>query len=169
MKRVLIAAVALTMITGIANAHDGGPGRGDEGVGGEAIVATDGIVFITRASATTSGATEVVAVRPTGTIAWTSTLTSGRGRLVLSDGNLISESSTKASDGTVSTTLTAISTVSGAASWTRTIAGRVGDLRPFSGGTYAVVVTPAATAGGTPARSLLAIGNDGSVLWTVSI
>ena len=49
------------------------------------------------------------------------------------------------------------------------IAGAALELRPFNNGTYAVVVTPAATTGGTATRSLVAIGNDGSILWTLAL
>jgi len=57
-------------------------------------------------------------------VAWTVTLSAG-GHVTLSDGNLIVESASRASDGTVTTTLTAISTASGATAWTKTINGRV--------------------------------------------
>jgi len=106
-------------------------------------------------------------VRSTGTVAWTATLSVGA-HVVLSGSNLIAESGTRNSDGTFTTTLTAISTASGATAWTKTINGHA-ELRPFSGGTYAIVTVPPATAGGTATRSLIGIGNDGSTLFTLAL
>jgi hypothetical protein len=175
MKRTLITTLAFLMMATIAAADGGGhggPGDNDFGRGGaDAIVASDGTVFITRTvvdTGTNTAATTITAVRPAGTTAWTITVNS-HGNLRLSGSNLISLSETRAADGTVTATLTAYSTATGATAWTRTINGEVQDLLPFSGGTYAIVVVPATTTGGTATRSLVAIGNDGSVLWTISL
>lgn len=182
MKRVLIATLALSMIAAVAGAQRGGRGNpagpprgGQEGGprhgGGDAIVASDGTIFISRMSydeAAKTSSTQITAVRSSGAVAWTATLTNARG-LRLSGSNLLSVTEAAATDGTVSTTITAIATASGSQAWTRALSGRVTSLDPFSGGTYALVVTPAATTGGTATRSLVAIGNDGSVLWTVSL
>jgi hypothetical protein len=180
MKRILIAVFALTLVTGAAFAQHGpgGPGGpagdhgpGDRGPEGGLIVGSDGTVFLIQPSSTSTSAAPsftVKAIRSSGSTAWTATF-NGPGHLELSGSNLLQVSSTTASDGTVSSTITAISAASGTVAWTRTLSGRVQELRPFSGGTYAVAVVPAATSGGTATRSLVAIGNDGSVLWTVSI
>ena len=157
----------------------GGMGSGPGGMagfdgghdGGEAIVGSDGTLYIqstTVASGAATNATKVTAIRPSGAIAWTATVT-GRDRLVLSGTNLIVLSETKATDGTVTSTLSAISTTTGAAAWTRILAGRVVELEPFSGGTYAIIGTPAPTSGGTATRSVVGISNDGSVLFTTPI
>jgi len=172
MKRILITTFAITMLAAIAGANNGG-GHGPEGYGGEAgaIVASNGTIFVTSSTidtGTRTSTTTIKAVSSSGSILWTATL-SNAGRLELSDGNLIATNTTSASDGTVSTTLTAISTSSGSVAWTRTLNGRVTSLEPFSAGTYAIVVVPATTSGGSATRSLVAIGNDGSVLWTVSL
>jgi hypothetical protein len=190
MRKSLFAAVtvALIAVAGFAQGHGpgmrapgmagpgtGGPemGRGDgPGFGAGLVVASDGTVFIvTEVPGTTpgTGTTTIMAVRPTGTTAWTATLANGHGRLELSGSNLLSVAETKATDGTFSSTITAISTTSGATAWSKTIAGHVGGLTPFSGGTYAVVVVPATTSGAAATRSLVAIGNDGSILWTVAL
>ena len=100
-------------------------------------------------------------------MAWTATL-SAPGHVILSDGNLIVANATRASDGTVTTTLTAISTASGAMAWTKTINGHA-ELFPFSGGTYAMVVVPPTTSGGTATRSLIGISNSGSTLFTLAL
>ncbi|MCU1244611.1 MAG: hypothetical protein JWN02_521 [Acidobacteria bacterium] len=188
MKRLLIAVFAMTLVAGAAAAnegHGGGPGPGNNGPadlgrdGGEhgAIVGSDGTVYVVKAtSTTTNGSTtvtrQVVAIRSTGTTAWTVTLPAGARDLELSGSNLltVTESSTTTGGITTATsTLTAISTNSGATAWTRTIDGRVGELTPFSGGTYVFVTKPATTSGGSATHSLVAVGNDGAVLWTVSL
>jgi len=175
MKRASILAVAaLLLITGVAVADHRGPGgpggQGpDGGFGGGAIVGSDGTIYITSESTTNGTNTEsVTAISSTGAKKWTATL-SGHGRLLLSDGNLIQASETRNSDGTFTTTLTAISTASGSTAWTKTVSGRITELIPFNGGTYAFVVTPATTSGGAATRSIVAYGNDGSVLWTVAL
>jgi hypothetical protein len=68
----------------------------------------------------------------------------------------------------VTTTLTALSTASGATAWTKSISGRV-ELFPFNSGTYAIVVVPAAKSGGTATRSLMGISNNGSTLFTLAL
>jgi hypothetical protein len=176
MKKFLIATFALSMLVSVARANDGhggpaGPPPVFDGGrdGGEAIVGSDGSIYLTSTTVTSGAATtKVVAVRSTGTIAWTATLPSGSGPLLLSGSNLITETAARASDGTVTTTLNAISTASGSAAWTRALTGRV-SLHPFSGGTYAIIEVPPATAGGTATRSLSGIGNDGSVLFTLTL
>ena len=171
MKRVLITTLALTMLAMVASANEGG-GRGPEGFGGgDAIVASNGTIFVTSSTidtGTRTSTTTIKAISSSGALLWTASL-SNAGRLELSGSNLIASNETRASDGTVSTTLTAVSTSSGSVAWTRTLTGRVTSLEPFSAGTYAIVVVPATTSGGSATRSLVAIGNDGSVLWTVSL
>ena len=173
MKRNLIAVLTLVLLSTSAFAQQGrGGDRGQGGPGGapggHAIVAPDGTIFITRDSAT-EGSFELVAIRPTGTTAWTATIT-GRSNLQLSGSNLLQVSQTQATETTpATTTIRAISTSSGQVAWTATLNGRVTSLEPFSGGTYAIVVTPAATAGGAATRSLVAISNSGPTLWTVAL
>lgn len=163
MKRTSVVFLAMMMAATIASAqHGGGPGRGPEGgehgPGGAAIVGSDGTIFL-------ANGTTITAVRSTGTVAWTATVS---GHAILSDGNLIVESATRNSDGTVTTTLTAISTASGATAWTKTINGHA-ELFPFSGGTYALVVVPPTTSGGTATRSLIGISNSGATLFTLAL
>src|SRR2546423_6243928 len=172
MKKISVVFLALLMAATVASAqHGGGPGpnhgpEGDHGAGGpggHAIVGSDGTIYISSVTVDTTANTatqKITAVRPAGTVAWTATL-SAAGHVTLSDGNLIVESASRASDGTVTTTLTAVSAASGATAWTKTITGHV-ELFPFSGGTYAVVVVPPATQGGTATRSLIGISNSGS-------
>jgi len=175
MKKALTLTFAVLLLASVASAQHGGPGGpgggGPGGPEGHAIVGSDGTIYLTSVTVdptTRTSSTKVTAVRSTGTVAWTATVANARG-FELSGSNLITVTETTASDNTVSSTLTALSINSGAVTWTRTLAGRAGQLTPFSGGTYVFVVVPPATSGGTATRSLVAIGNDGSVLWTLSL
>lgn len=162
MKKVLIATLTLLLVAGAAMAQRGGGDRGHEGGFGGLIVASNGTVFITsvtRDSATETATTTITAVSTSGAKAWTATLANG-GHLTLSGNNLLSV------DGS---TVTAINTATGATAWTLTQTGRITELEPFSGGTYAIVVTPAATSGAAATRALIAISSSGTVLWSVSL
>jgi len=173
-KTFALTFVLFLLLASMASAqHRGGPGGGpgDPGPGGHAIVGSDGTIYLETVTVDTTArtsSTKLTAVRPTGTIAWTATVANAHG-FELSGSNLITATRSEAADGTVSTTLTAISTSSGAVAWTRTLTGNAGELQPFANGTYVFVVVPPATSGGTATRSLVAIGNDGSVLWTLSL
>lgn len=177
MRKPFFAAIALVMIAAVAGANDHGGGaggtehgQGGPGFEGHAIVGADGTLYLTSESASNGTVTvSVKALRSNGSTAWTITLPAGARDLRLSGGNLLTTTSTKASDGTVSSTLTAISTASGATAWTKTIAGRIGDLVPFSGGTYVFVTVPATTSGGSATHSIVAVDNNGNTLWTVTL
>jgi outer membrane protein assembly factor BamB len=184
MKRFIIA-VAVAALATVAGAHDGGGGgRGPGGPGpggpgfddrrpGGLIIATDGTVFVRKATSSGTTTTEQVqAISASGTTLWTATLPTGAERLTLSGNNLIAvsdTSTTSANITTVTSTLTAINTATGAIAWTLTIDGRIDELRPFSGGTYAVVTTPATTSGGTATRTLKAISSSGAILWSIAL
>jgi outer membrane protein assembly factor BamB len=183
-KRLLLSMLFVTMTAGLAfaNGHGGpggagGPGGGPgdfgrEG-GGPLLVGSDGTVYIVRAAASSTAANpveELVAIRSTGTTAFTVTLPSGAHGVELSGTNLLTVVNTTASGATSPTSqIVAISTATGATAWTLNIDGRVASLEPFSGGTYVVVVKPATTSGGTATRTLEAVSNSGSVLWSVAI
>jgi len=180
MKKVFAVFFTVTlMIAGAAVAQMGhgappppfGPGgdHGPGGPGGGLVVGSDGTVYVTSTTVSNNTAsTTIKAIRATGTTAWTATVT-GAVRPLISDGNLLYVTHTEAADGTVTSTINAISASTGAAAWTRSLGGHIAELRPFSNGTYAVTVTPPATSGGTPTRTLTAVGNDGSILWTQSL
>jgi len=172
MKRALIITFALTMLAAVGYAQGHGPEHGPGGgpgggFGGPAIIGSDGTVYVTKAS-TTADSVDVVAISSTGTTIWTKTL-ADHGGLRLSNNNLISVSTTKATDGTVSSAISALSITTGAVAWTHTVSGHADVIGSFAGGTYFSVVVPPATQGGTATRSLVAISNSGTVLWTVSL
>jgi hypothetical protein len=158
----------------VANEHGGGPGggpgRGFEG-DGHLDVAADGTVIIIRAAASSTTANpvaEVVAIR-NGAIAWTSTLPSTRTDVEISGTQVLEVYDTTATGATTpTTTIRALSLSTGAQAWTLNITGRVTDLTPYSGGTYAVVIIPPTTTGGTATRNLVAISSAGVVTSTVS-
>jgi hypothetical protein len=179
MKKTSIVVLALLMVATFAVANDHGapggpgpfePGRGIEG-DGHLSVAADGTAVITRAAASSTTANpvaEVIAIR-NGAIAWSATLPSPRTDVELSGAQVIEVTDTAASRASTPTTgLTALSVSTGAQAWTLAMTGRVNDLTPFSGGTYAVVVIPATTTGGTATRNLVAISSSGTVLSTVA-
>lgn len=150
---------------GMGGSEDFGRG-GDEGL----LFSSDGTVYIVRSMSTTTTAAEMVAISSSGVVVWRSAMTSGRGHLVLSGSNLINVTGNAATTTAAATsTLTAMSAATGTQVWMLTFDGRVGDLRPFSGGTYAVVVAPSATAGTAPSRMLVGISNSGTVLFKVAI
>src|SRR5262245_32346352 len=176
MKKISVVFAALLLVAAMASAQHPGPppggdrGPGPGGPGGGAIVGSDGTIYLSSVTVDTTANTathKITAVRSTGTVAWTATLSSP-GHVVLSDGNLIVESESRASDGTFTTTLTAIAAASGSTAWTKTINGHA-ELFPFSGGTYALVVVPPATSGGTATRSLIGISNSGGTLFTLAL
>jgi hypothetical protein len=174
MKKTAIAVLALLMIAtfAVADGH-GGPGAGGRGPvgGGYLDVASDGTVIITRAAAGSTAAApvaEVVAIR-NGAIVWTSTLPSLHTDIEPSGTQLLEAYDTTATGATTpTTTIRALSLATGAQAWTLNITGRVSDLTPFSGGTYAVVIIPATTTGGTATRNLVAISSTGVVTSTVA-
>jgi hypothetical protein len=179
MKKTGIAVLALLMIAtfAVADGH-GGPGGPAGGPGGRGIegdghlnVAADGTVIVRRAAASSTTANpvaEVIAIR-NGAIAWSATLASPRTEVELSGSQVIEVTDTTASGASTPTTgLTALNVSNGAQAWTLSINGRVEDLTPFSGGTYAVVIIPATTTGGTATRNLVAISSTGVVTSTVA-
>ena len=92
-----------------------------------------------------------------------------RSEVVLSGSQVIEVTDTTASGASTPTTgLTAFNVSNGSQAWTLSITGRVEDLTPFSGGTYAVVIIPATTTGGTATRNLVAISSTGAVTSTVA-
>jgi len=178
MKKTGIAVLALLMVAtfAVANEHGGGPGPaggpGGHGEGGGYLdVASDGTVIITRAAANSTATTpvaELVAIR-NGAVAWTATLPSPRTDAEVSGTQVIEVNEpTPAAGATPTTTLTALSISNGAQAWTLNITGRVNSLTPFNGGTYAVVIIPAATSGGTATRNLVAISSSGVITATVA-
>ena len=177
MKKFTIA-VAIMMLAAVAFANGpehGGPSGlvpADFGPGG-VMVDSNGTVYLTIETAagthTTAPTFAIKAISSSGSVLWTSANFSDE-HFDLINSNLIAVNNTRATSTTAaSSTITALSTASGATAWTLTIDGIVTDIHPFSGGFYAIVVTPPATSGGTASRSLDAISNSGSILWKLAL
>ncbi len=167
----------------------GGMSGGNFGsmMGQGVTVGSDGVVYTLRTragSGTASPAVEVVAIRPSGTIAWSTAVDDGTTRVKVS-GNLLLVASGAEDMGMDSGTsnddenseLVALSTASGSVQWKLDIDGFVTSLEPFAGGTYISVASGFGNGGmngGTGGmsgltRTLLAVGPDGKVLWTVQL
>jgi hypothetical protein len=177
MKKFSIA-IAIMMLAAVAFANgpehggSGGFGPADFGPGG-IIVDSNGTAYLTFETAagthTTAPTFAIKAISSSGSVLWTSANFSGE-HFDLVNSNLVAVNSTRATSTTAaSSTITALSTASGTTAWTLTIDGVVTDIHPFSGGFYAIVVTPPATSGGTPSRSLDAVSNSGSILWKLAL
>jgi len=181
------------MTRGTNGGMNGGSMMGDMGGGmGQSLtVGTDGVVYTLRASAaatTQIPAVEVVAIRPTGAVAWTTKIEGRMTRLTLSDSLLLVTSGsgdmgmdgwTDAEDDDVSR-LIALSVTTGSVQWQLELDGFAGALEPFSGGVYALVIQhDGANSGngmhngsrGTTLmkRSITAIDNAGKVRWSTDL
>jgi hypothetical protein len=167
---MIISGSAFADGPGGQGGQPGGPRPGDGGPGAGIIVGSDGAAYVTKSTTDTAGVTTTTlsAITAAGATAWTVTL-ADRGPIVLSGTTLFTESETRATDGTVTSTLTGRSTTSGAVLWTRTFTGHLGELRPVNGGVYAVLSVPPATTGAAPTRSLLSISSSGATLFTVAL
>jgi hypothetical protein len=170
----LSMAIAVMMFAALAFANGPEHGGGDGGFPGDGFaVDSNGTIYLTVETAVGTSKTAptfaIKAISSTGATLWTSASFSGE-HFELVNSNLIAVNVTRQTSTTAaSSTITALSTATGTQAWTLTIDGVVTDVHPFSGGFYAIVVTPAATTGGTPTRTLEAISNSGTVLWKVTL
>ncbi len=172
-----------------------GMGIGMGTVMGQALtVGADGTVYLVRTTQSTGSTTvarQLTAIRPSGVVAWSAPIDTGMTRVKLSgDLVLVSNGGDMGMNGTMNgggmnggTTnddthgsLVAYSATAGSQQWKIDIDGFVAALEPFSGGTYVSVVKPNFASNGTGmnggtvmSRTLLAVGPNGNVLWTVSL
>lgn len=176
----------------------GGMGNGMSGTGfglmggamGQALtVGSDGVVYTLRTTATSGSsvpAVQVVAIRPSGTVAWSTSVDGGMTRVKLSGNVLLIANGGEdmgmnngpATANDDKSQLVALSTASGSVQWTLDVDGFVSSLEPFSGGTYAIVVKGDFAKGGMTGntgstngmtRTLVAVGPDGKILWSVPL
>jgi hypothetical protein len=160
------------------------------GAMGQALtVGTDGVVYTQRVTTVAGQASsfEVVAIRPSGTVAWSAKRDGGMSRLQLS-GNLVLVASGNGDSGLNGGTqaaadksqLVALSAASGSVQWKLDVDGFVTALEPFSGGTYVLLAKHDATNAGTGMygasngatsmkRTVAAIDNTGKVLWSLDL
>lgn len=207
---LLVAQIATAQMMGGGNHNGSTPSAGPGGMNGNGgmngtggmdagygamgrvlTAGTDGVVYTQRVTAVAGQATalEIIAIRPTGTVAWTANLDGGMSRLQLSGDLVLAASgngdSNMGMNGGVQATddksqLVALSTASGSAQWKLDLDGFVTALEPFSGGTYVLLAKHDATTAGTGMygasngttpmkRTVAAIDNSGKVLWIVDL
>jgi outer membrane protein assembly factor BamB len=157
-------------------------GGGMQGMEMTLPVADDGTVLVVRRAGSSTVATELAAVRPSGTVAWTHAFENANvasieivGTNVVIASHGLSAATTPAIVGH----LVALSIASGAQQWKLDLDGYAMGLTPFDGGMYVLVVKPAIQTrtpgsgmpGGdmTRGRTLVAIGNDGKVAWSLPL
>ncbi len=173
--------------------------RGDGTLGGMmpggAIVGSDGTIFLVRQTDSNNDGLftpEVVAIRPTGATAWTAALERGMVtlRLSVSGSNLLAAwqayevgmGSDLDPNATPKSQLVAFSALTGVVAWRLDIEGFIADIEPFSGGTYVVTAKRpdfdempgrggmhAPGDGQNGSSQLIAVNNDGKILWTVPL
>lgn len=194
----LLSTAAIAQMMGGGGNHPGYGGvtgnmtgmAGMVGMGNhrDLIVGSDGTVYTIRISnlGTTQAPTfEVVATRPSGATGWTASVDAGMTFIELSGTNLLVTTSPHGFNSgsaqipvATSSKIVALSAASGSVQWTLPLDGFAFDIEPFAGGTYVIVVKPAESstnAGGFRGmmsygtRTLVAVGNDGKVLWSVPL
>lgn len=178
---------------GMNGGMNGGGMMGDmgSGMGRSLTVGTDGVVYTLRAPVTTTTQTpsvDVVAIRPTGTTAWTTKIEGRMTRLELSGSLLLVASGAgdmgmdgwNESGGNDASRLIALSAASGSTQWQLDLDGVVSAIEPFSGGIYALTVQHDGINTGngmhngsngstSMKRSVAAIDNAGKVLWSIDL
>jgi PQQ-like domain len=176
----------------------GGMGNGMTGTGfglmggamGQALtVGSDGVVYTLRTTTATGSsvpAVQVVAIRPSGTVAWSASVDGGMTRVKLSGNVLLiadggedmGMNNGTATDDNGKSRLVGLSAASGSVQWTVDLDGFVSSLEPFSGGTYVIIVKGDFANGGMTGttggqngmtRTLLAVGPDGKILWSLPL
>ena len=151
------------------------------------LVGDDGTAYVVHVDdATTPAKFELVAVRPSGAVAWTTPVGSAASSIHLSGMLLLVAThpvgfSWRQPPAEPGSAIRALSTASGLEQWTVQLDGFVFDMEPFSGGTYVLVAKPGPTPPSGPANGpsnparpcgtlqLLAIGNDGTILWSATL
>lgn len=200
-RTITLAALALSLLAQMAAGQMMGGGGNHQGLQpsnppgamgvmrNSLVVGTDGVIYTLRIAATTAEPprVEVIAIRPSGAIAWTTKLDAGMSHLELS-GNLVLVTSGDGDmgmdgwSGTVDDTarLVALSAASGTVQWQVDLDGFAAALEPFSGGVYVLIMQRDRTntgngmhngSNGTRSmkRSVAAIDNAGKILWRLDL
>lgn len=195
MKRAAISALLVILTASIAAAQmmpGGGMHRGSNPPGGSAgsmtpmagmenslVVGTDGVLYVVRnvLSATSTPAGEVVAIRPSGTIAWTAKLQSivhrvefAGSSVLVATGPAMGGMGRWPAGGALTSSVVALSAASGAVVWQTALDGVVTGIEPFATGTYVLIHVPnVSSATMSVKRSVVAIDNAGKVIWKVEL
>jgi hypothetical protein len=192
MKRITFFIVV--MLLSLAAAVVAGPSRsiGGLGLGNAAaenlIVAPDGSAYVIQVAPPTESLParlEAVAVRA-GAVVWRADVSSDLEEIVLSGDRLLivtkpSQFGWRNQGPARGSTLIAISTLTGAELWKLALEGIVKEIEPVAGGAYLTLAMPEdwVPQGPSPGpggglglhapRALVAIGSNGSLLWTVAL
>ena len=152
------------------------------------VVGTDGVVYTMRTSATATQTrtTEIVAIRPSGTIAWTTKIDGGMSQVVLS-GNLLfvtsySDMGRAGRSGAIDQTprLIALSPTSGSMQWQLELDGFAAVVDPYAGGVYVTTMkrdglnsgdgmVNGSMGTGSMKRSVAAVDYAGKILWKLNL
>jgi outer membrane protein assembly factor BamB len=209
---MLVAQVAAAQMMGGGRGHHGsspssgsnpsggmmgGMGRGGMmngmggGMGQMLTVGPDGVAYTLRVSAATTEedpSFDVVAIRPAGTIAWTTTI-KGVATLLELSGNVVLVATGSGGMGMSRGTdtaeagsfrLTALDAATGSSRWQLDLDGLAAAIEPFPGGVYAVIVRQDGTGVGDGMhdgsngtilmkRSVAAIDDAGELLWSINL
>lgn len=151
------------------------------------VVGSDDTAYVIHGDdATTPAKFAVAAVRPSGAVAWTVPVGPAATSIHLSGALLLVAThpvgfSWQQPPAEPGSEIRALSTASGIEQWAVQLDGFVFDIEPFSGGTYALVAKPGTAPSGGPGNGpstpscpcgtlqLVAIGNDGSILWSQTL
>jgi outer membrane protein assembly factor BamB len=182
---VLMAPIAEAQMTPGGGIHRGssggayGPAVSMVGMAHSLVVGSDGVLYVLRngASATSAPAGEVVAIRPSGVIAWTAKLQGGTHRVELAGSFVLVATGPAAggmgrwpTGGVASSTVVALNAASGSVVWQSSFEGIVSEIEAFAGGTYVLIHAPNVSTTTMPVkRSVAAIDNSGRLVWKVDL
>lgn len=195
MKRAAISILLSVLTASIATAQmtpGGGMHRGSTPPGGSfgsmvpmagmeqsLVVGTDGVLYVVRngLSPTSTPAGEVVAIRPSGTVAWTAKLASAVHRVEFAGSSVLVATGPAMGGmgrwpvgGTLTSSVVALSAASGAVVWQTALDGVVTGIEPFANGTYVLIHVPnVSSTTMSVKRSVAAIDSTGKVLWKVDL
>lgn len=207
MKRMIMVGLGTLLVTQIAvgqmmggggGHHGSAPGNGATCIGsgsngamggmsggmhGSVAAGAEGVLYALRTTASASKS-EVVALGPNGSIAWTSKVTSGMTRLdvvgkliLVTSGSCDMDMDRNAATSVLSTEVIALSASDGTQQWRVKLDGMIETIEAFSGGFYVLVTDHDTTNDGgmhggsttTMTRSVFAIGDDGKTRWRLDL
>jgi outer membrane protein assembly factor BamB len=177
-----IAAAQMTSGGGIHRGSSGGasgPAVAMAGMEHSLVVGSDGVLYVLRngASATSAFASEIVAIRPSGVIAWTAKLEGATHRVELAGSFVIVATGPAAggmgrwpTGGVASSMVVALNAASGSVAWQSSFEGIVSEIEAFAGGTYVLIhAANVSTTRMSAKRSIAAIDNSGRLVWKVDL
>lgn len=165
------------------NGSSGAMGGMSAGMHGSVAAGAEGVLYALRTKGSASNL-EVVALRPDGSIAWTSRVASEMTRLdvvgkliLVTNGSCDMDMDRNAATSVLSSDVIALSASDGTMQWKVKLDGMIQMIEPFSAGFYVLVAEHDITNDGgmhggsttTLTRSVLAIGEDGKTRWRLDL